>query len=150
VPESTPLPAHPAAASRRGYGALEAEVLSVLRCSSVPLSVAQVRRRLGADAGYSTVRTILGRLCAKGQAQRIEQERTFLYAPTNLAVARAAALIALALQGVANLDSALALFVESLGERERRTLRRLLGPTEPDAPWHTVGSVGGTGGVGGA
>ena len=55
---------------RRPAGALEAEVMAVLRAADTPLNPGQVRERLAVrpsgDLSYSTVVTIVSRLHAKG------------------------------------------------------------------------------------
>src|ERR1700745_2651670 len=59
---------------RRPPGALEAEVMDVLRAAGAPLSPGQVRERLAArqleELSYSTVVTIVSRLTAKGLVAR--------------------------------------------------------------------------------
>ncbi len=75
----------PPGASRRPSGALEAEVLAVLRAAGTPLSPGQVRERLAAsgqrELSYSTVVTIVSRLYAKGLLARERAGRGFAYTP---------------------------------------------------------------------
>ena len=80
------MPDDGAAASRRPAGALEAEILALLRAAGAPLSPGQVRERLAAAddlsysaLSYSTVVTILSRLHAKGLLSRQRDGRAFAY-----------------------------------------------------------------------
>src|SRR5690242_21548699 len=70
--DDEPAPEAGQGTSRRPHGALEAEVMDVLRAAA-PLSPGQVRERLSEDLSYSTVVTIVSRLHAKGL---LERERT--------------------------------------------------------------------------
>ena len=76
-------PGEPPEALWRPAGALEAEVLAVLRAAQVPLSPGQVRERLAirpqGELSYSTVVTIMSRLHAKGLLAR---ERAGAGSPT--------------------------------------------------------------------
>lgn len=67
----------------RGYGQLADSVLAVLRAADEPLSAGQVRDRLaGGDLAYTTVLTVLTRLCQRGDAVRLEQSpRKVRFAP---------------------------------------------------------------------
>ena len=58
-------------------GALELEVLAVLWRASGPLTPANVRRHIAHDLAYTTVMTVLGRLHAKGLADRALVGRAF-------------------------------------------------------------------------
>src|SRR5690348_4025408 len=72
---------------RRPSGALEAEVLAVLRAAGMPLTPGQVRERLDArprgELSYSTVVTIISRLHAKGLLARERAGRGFAYTPVD-------------------------------------------------------------------
>src|ERR1700753_4464679 len=68
--------------SRRPHGALEAEVMDVLRAAR-PLSPGQVRVRLSEELSYSTVVTIVSRLHAKGLLERERTGRAFAYRPVD-------------------------------------------------------------------
>lgn len=58
-------------ATSRGYGQLAESVLAVLRAADEPLSAGEVRDRLaGGDLAYTTVLTVLTRLCQRGDAVR--------------------------------------------------------------------------------
>src|SRR5579884_462143 len=91
--DSDPGPGAP----RRPHGALEAEVLDVLRAAAAPLSPGQVRERLAEDLSYSTVVTIVSRLHVKGLLERERAGRAFVYRPVDDA-SRAASQMSQALQ----------------------------------------------------
>jgi len=81
-------PAEPAAEPpRRPAGALEAEVMAVLRAADTPLTAGQVRERLAVrptgELSYSTVVTIVSRLHAKGLLARERAGRGFAYTPVD-------------------------------------------------------------------
>lgn len=64
---------------RRRRGGLEHEVLAVLVADGGSMTPAQVRHALDADLAYTTVMTVLARLCAKGVATRRRVGRAFAY-----------------------------------------------------------------------
>ena len=116
-------------ASRRPAGALEAEVLAVLRAAGTPLSPGQVRERLAAqeqgELSYSTVVTIVSRLHAKGRLARERAGRGFVNTPLD-AASLAAGQMSRALDGDADHRAVLSRFVSGLSGRDARLLRRLL------------------------
>jgi predicted transcriptional regulator len=124
----------PGGASRRPAGALEAEVLAVLRAAGMPLSAGQARERLAVpqrhELSYSTVVTILSRLHAKGLVTRERAGRGFAYAPLD-AASVAAGQMSRALDAGADRGAVLSSFVSGLSGRDARLLRRLL--TDEDA-----------------
>ncbi len=115
-------------ASRRPHGALEAEVMDVLRTAPGSLSPGQVRERLAEDLSYSTVVTIVSRLHAKGLLERERTGRAFVYRPVDDA-SRAASQMSQALQAGSDRDAVLSRFVSGLSGRDARMLRELLGET---------------------
>jgi len=122
-------PGEPAEPPRRPAGALEAEVLAVLRAAQVPLSPGQVRERLAirpqGELSYSTVVTIMSRLHAKGLLARERAGRGFAYTPVD-AVSLAAGQMSRALDTGADRRAVLTSFVSGLSGRDARLLRRLL------------------------
>ncbi len=114
---------------RRPAGALEAEVLAVLRAAGIPLSPGQVRERLAArqqgELSYSTVVTIVSRLHAKGLLARERAGRGFVYTPVD-AASLAAGQMSRALDTGADHRAVLSRFVSGLSGRDARLLRRLL------------------------
>ncbi len=117
------------AASRRPAGALEAEVLAVLRAAGMPLSPGQVRERLAGrgqgELSYSTVVTIVSRLHAKGLLARERAGRGFVYIPLD-AASLAAGQMSRALDAGADHRAVLSRFVSGLSGRDARLLRRML------------------------
>ena len=61
----------------------ELDLMEVLWAASEPLTSAEVGERLEAQRGWSmaTVKTMLGRLAAKGAVSHREDGRRFLYSP---------------------------------------------------------------------
>jgi predicted transcriptional regulator len=127
------MPDDGAAASRRPAGALEAEILALLRAAGTPLSPGQVRHRLDAaelsysTLSYSTVVTILSRLHAKGLLSRQRDGRAFVYTVVDEA-SLAARRMSQALDTGRDHDAVLTRFVSGLSGRDAELLRRLLGP----------------------
>lgn len=127
--------------SRRPAGALEAEVLALLRAAGTPLSPGQVRDQLELTAdelsastlSYSTVVTILSRLHAKGLLSRRRDGRAFAYTVVDEA-SLAASRMNQALDTGHDHDAVLTRFVSGLSGRDARLLRQLLGPGSADGP----------------
>lgn len=66
-------------AERRGRGDLKQQVLAVLLASQVPLTPGQVRDAIAAQVAYTTVMTVLNRLCEQGLAARRRAGRAYAY-----------------------------------------------------------------------
>jgi len=131
----------PAGAARRAAGALESEILGILRQASGPLSPGEVRQQLapvqqGAQQGelsYSTVVTIVSRLHAKGLLTRQRVGRGFTYTPVDEA-SLAASRMSHALGTGTDRGAVLSRFVSGLSGRDARLLSRLLaGDGDPQA-----------------
>ena len=122
-------PPAPAESLRRPAGALEAEVMAVLRAADAPLSPGQVRERLAVrpsgELSYSTVVTIVSRLHAKGLLARGRAGRGFAYTPVDPA-SLAAGQMSRALDAGVDHGAVLTRFVSGLSGRDARLLRRLL------------------------
>jgi predicted transcriptional regulator len=148
------MPDDGAAAARRPAGALEAEILALLRAAGTPLSPGQVRDRLGAGQvpgsalsaralsasalssgalSYSTVVTILSRLHAKGLLSRHRDGRAFVYTVVDEA-SLAASRMSQALEVGRDHDAVLTRFVSGLSGRDTRLLRQLLAPESAGRP----------------
>lgn len=116
-------------AGRRAAGALEAEILGILRRASKPLTPGEVRERItagqGRDLSYSTVVTIVSRLHDKGLLTRQRSGRGFIYTAVDEASV-AASRMSLALGSGIDRDAVLSRFVSGLSGRDARLLRRLL------------------------
>ncbi len=139
VPDGPPDAEHgPASAERRAAGALEAEILAILRAADGPLTPGEVRRRLPpprqpdgqrGELSYSTVVTIVSRLHAKGLLERERTGRAFAYRPVDDA-SLAASQMSQALQAGTDHGAVLGRFVSGLSGRDARLLRQLLGEDE--------------------
>jgi predicted transcriptional regulator len=138
------MPDDGADASRRPAGALEAEILALLRAAGTPLSPGQVRHRLDAaelsystlsysTLSYSTVVTILSRLHAKGLLSRQRDGRAFVYTVVDEA-SLAASRMSQALDTGRDHDAVLTRFVSGLSGRDAELLRHLLGPESGGSP----------------
>ncbi|HEY2306384.1 MAG TPA: BlaI/MecI/CopY family transcriptional regulator [Streptosporangiaceae bacterium] len=128
--DAAPRPhAEPAESLRRPPGALEAEVMAVLRAADAPLSPGQVRERLAVrptgELSYSTVVTIVSRLHAKGLLARERAGRGFAYTPVD-AASLAAGQMSRALDAGVDHGAVLTRFISGLSGRDARLLRRLL------------------------
>ena len=134
----------PGGAERRAAGALEAEILVILRDADSPLSPGEVRQRLARppgdggprqDLSYSTVVTIVSRLHAKGLLARQRAGRGFTYTPVDEA-SLAASRMSQVLSSENDHDAVLSRFVSGLSGRDARLLRELLagepGPLESE------------------
>ena len=123
----------PAGAERRAAGALEAEILAILRAADGPLTPGEVRQRLApphprrprGELSYSTVVTIVSRLHAKGLLARQRAGRGFTYTPVNEA-SLAASRMSQVLSSENDHDAVLSRFVSGLSGRDARLLRELL------------------------
>jgi predicted transcriptional regulator len=127
-----------AGAARRAAGALESEILGILRQASGPLSPGEVRQQLApvqqGELSYSTVVTIVSRLHAKGLLTRQRVGRGFTYTPVDEA-SLAASRMSHALGTGTDRGAVLSRFVSGLSGRDARLLSRLLaGDGDPRAP----------------
>jgi predicted transcriptional regulator len=121
--------AGPSGAARRAAGALESEILGILRGATGPLSPGEVRQQLPAgeqgELSYSTVVTIVSRLHAKGLLTRQRAGRGFTYTPVDEA-SLAASRMSHALGTGTDHGAVLSRFVSGLSGRDARLLRRML------------------------
>jgi predicted transcriptional regulator len=129
-PQQAPgSPGSSTAGVRRAAGALEAEVLGILRAAGEPLSPAGVRERVTTGQqgalSYSTVVTIVSRLHDKGLLARQRVGRGFTYTPLDEA-SLAASRMSQALGSGTDHDAVLSRFVSGLSGRDARLLRQLL------------------------
>lgn len=116
--------------SRRQVGELEAEVLSVLAGSEGALTPSEVQAALGGELAYTTVATILTRLCSKELAAREGEGRGYRY---RLAVDESgliAGRMHSQLRYANDPAGALGHFVGGLSPDEEAALRRVLDQTD--------------------
>lgn len=111
--------------SRRADGALEREVLGALWALDRPASPADVIDELQTDLAYTSIATILGRLCDKGHATRERVGRAYFYTAVSEADLTASRIRSV-LDAARDRESALAGFADSLDADEARQLAALL------------------------
>ncbi len=109
-------------------GSLEAEVMAVLWAAAEPLTVRQVRERMGTTRGlaYTTVMTVLSNLYRKCLVDRDTAERAYVYLPRMTREQVVASALRDVLDAADDPRSVLLHFVESASVEESRTLRDAL------------------------
>jgi predicted transcriptional regulator len=109
---------------------LEGDVLAVLWAASEPLAPGDVLAALGADLAYTTVMTILVRLCDKGVIERTKVGRAYAYRPvvgeTEVVAGRVGRLLAHGNDRAAVLQG----FIDSLQPEDEAMLRAMLADIE--------------------
>lgn len=116
--------------SRREMGSLETEVLSHLWAADEPVKPSQVLEAMHVDLAYTTIMTILTRLCEKGLARRERRGRAYVYWPVVSEADLTAKRMYAHLKRAGDRQAVLSQFVTSLGKRDERALRRILDETE--------------------
>ena len=113
---------------RRPSGALEAQVMAVVWDLDGWASPRHVLDRLPPDPPvvYSTVKTVLNRLCRKGALERRPEGKGFAYRAVQGRDERAAERMVAMLDTARDTDTALTHFLAGLDGQRRRQLRRLL------------------------
>jgi len=109
-------------------GELEAHVMDVLWDAEGSLTPAEVNAQLatGRQLAYTTVMTILVRLCDKGEATRERRGRAWAYRPMLDREEHAAERMKALLRAGGDRSIALARFVDTMSPKERAQLSRLL------------------------
>lgn len=118
-------------AQRRARGELEGEVLAALWAAGGPATAAVVLENVS-GAAYTTVLTILTRLCDKGLVTRRREGRSHVYRPVDDRAGLAAAGMRTMLDGGGDRAAVLARFVSELSAEDERLLERLLRGEFPD------------------
>ncbi|MFB7502653.1 BlaI/MecI/CopY family transcriptional regulator [Streptomyces broussonetiae] len=113
-------------ARRRARGELEGEVLAALWAAGGSVTAVVVHEGLGGDTAYTTVLTILMRLCDKGLVTRRREGRSYLYTPVDDRPGMAAAGMHSLLDEGGDRAAVLARFVSDLSAEDERLLGRLL------------------------
>jgi predicted transcriptional regulator len=114
---------------RRAWGALEADVMTVLWAAAAPLSPAEVQQLLGDGLAYNTVQTILTRLMEKGLARRrikLTGGRGHVYFPAEDQPTAAARRMRAVLDGLGDRRAVLQQFTADLDPADADVLRALL------------------------
>lgn len=114
--------------TRRASGALEGQVMSVVWELGGWVSPRRVLDRLpeGPPVVYSTVRTVLDRLCKKGALERRPEGKGFSYRAVKSREEQTAERMVSMLDAAGDAEAALTHFLAGLDGRRRRQLRRLL------------------------
>lgn len=110
---------------RRARGELEAEVLAALWAAGGPVTAAVVQESVS-GAAYTTILTILTRLCDKGLVTRQRQGRGHVYAPVDDRAGLAAAGMRSLLDEGGDRAAVLTRFVSGLSREDERLLEQLL------------------------
>ena len=117
--------------SRRGFGALEADVLGVLWASDRPMTAGELVEQLGTQLAYNTVQTVLARLYAKGVVQRQQVGRAHAYTAVLDQAGLAAQKMRAVLDRGQDSEAVLLRFVDSLSDAEGQALSGLLDRFRP-------------------
>lgn len=112
--------------TRRPDGTLEADILRILWTLGRPATPGDVRDRLEGDLAYTSVATVLGRLCDKQLVRRRREGRAYVYEPLASEADLAGERIRTVLAAVDDRHAALAGFVRKLDPDDAAALRRLL------------------------
>ncbi|MER6566643.1 BlaI/MecI/CopY family transcriptional regulator [Streptomyces sp. NPDC001093] len=112
-------------ARRRARGELEGTVLAALWAAGGPVSATVVQEQVP-DAAYTTLLTILTRLCDKGLVTRHREGRSYVYAPVDDQAGHAAAGMHTLLDEGGDRAAVLARFVSELSAEDEQLLEQLL------------------------
>lgn len=115
--------------TRRADGELETDVLRALWTLDRPASPADVLDEMHTDLAYTSIATILGRLCDKGLATRQRRGRAYEYSAARSEADLTAQRLRSILDRASDRQSALAGFAEVLDPAETAQLRALLDET---------------------
>jgi predicted transcriptional regulator len=107
-------------------GALEGEVLAQIWAQPTGMTPRQVLERLDSELAYTTVMTILNRLCAKGLLTRERDGRAYRYTPVWSESELVASRMTKALEVASDREATLSRFVEELSDKDEALLRSLL------------------------
>lgn len=116
--------------TRRADGELESDVLRALWDLDRPAAPSDVIDQLQTDLAYTSIATILGRLCDKGLADRKRDGRAYLYAAVSSEADLTAQRLRTILYASSDRKSALAGFAQSLDPADAAQLAALLNDTK--------------------
>ena len=112
--------------TRRADGELETDVLRALWQLDHPASPGDVIETMQTDLAYTSIATILTRLCDKGLATRTRTGRSYAYAAATSEAELTARRISSMLDAASDRQSALAGFAKSLDPADAAQLAALL------------------------
>jgi predicted transcriptional regulator len=116
--------------TRRADGALETDVLRALWNLDRPASPSDVIDKMDTDLAYTSIATILGRLCDKGLATRKRSGRAYEYQATSSEADLTAQRLRTILDAASDRESALAGFAEALDPADTAQLAAILNDTQ--------------------
>lgn len=116
--------------TRRADGELETDVLRALWRLDRPASPSEVIEEMGTELAYTSIATILGRLCDKGLAERRKAGRAYEYRAVNSEADLTVQRLRSVLDAASDRRSALAGFAESLDPEDAAQLAAVLRDTE--------------------
>src|SRR5262249_9823967 len=117
---------------RRGRGDLKQQVLSVLLASDAPMTPGEVRAALDAELAYTTVMTVLNRLCEQGLAARRRARRAVADTAVEGEAEAARRHIRRLLEGGSDRVAVLRRFLGVLSDDDERALVDLVGRIDED------------------
>lgn len=112
--------------TRRPIGGLERDVLQALWRLERPASPSDVIAEMSTDLAYTSVATVLGRLCDKGLAGRQRHGRLYLYSASTSEASLTARKIHSLLDATSDRAAALAGFADGLDPADAASLAALL------------------------
>ena len=115
--------------TRRADGELETDVLRALWKLDRPSSPSDVIESMSTDLAYTSIATILGRLCDKGLAKRKRSGRAFEYEAASSEADLTAKRLRTILDATSDRQSALVGFAAALDPAEAAELVALLNDT---------------------
>ncbi|MFW2333985.1 BlaI/MecI/CopY family transcriptional regulator [Ilumatobacter sp.] len=116
--------------TRRADGELENDVLRALWQLDRPAAPSDVIDEMQTDLAYTSIATILTRLCDKGLATRTRAGRAYVYAAASSEATLAAQRIRSILDAASDRQTALAGFAQSLDPADAAQLAALLKETQ--------------------
>ncbi len=112
---------------KRADGSLELEIMQILWVSPAPISPNEVRERLAGHLAYTSVATVLTRLCDKNQVKRKMVGRSYVYVASVSREDWYSQRMNAILNETKNHRELLAGFVGKLSKRDRKDLQQILG-----------------------
>lgn len=112
--------------TRRADGELETDVLRALWSLDRPASPSEVIDEMGTELAYTSIATILGRLCDKGLAMRSRSGRAYNYVAASSEASLTARRLRDVLDSASDRESALAGFARSLEPADAARLAEIL------------------------
>jgi predicted transcriptional regulator len=120
--------------ARRPRGDLKQQVLSALLAADVPLTPGQVRDAIDAEVAYTTVMTVLNRLCEQGLAARRRAGRAYAYTAVVDEAEVTARQMRRLLEGGPDRVAVLNRFLGVLSEADERALVEMVARIDEDDP----------------